>query len=65
VTPLALQTARARLGLSQAALALYLDVHKATVSAWERGLADPPGYLPLALAAIHRATGGSNGNVQS
>jgi DNA-binding transcriptional regulator YiaG len=59
-----LQSYRQRLGLSQEALAQLLGVHKLTVSHWETGAAASPGYLPLALAAIHRAIGGSNVNVQ-
>jgi DNA-binding transcriptional regulator YiaG len=61
MTTLDLQSYRARLGLSQEALASLLGVHKLTISHWETGVAASPGYLPLALAAIHRAIGGSNG----
>lgn len=51
---------RQRLNLSQAALARLLDVHPLTISHWETGAADPPGYLPLALAAIYRAINGGS-----
>ncbi|MBZ4251836.1 helix-turn-helix domain-containing protein, partial [Streptococcus pneumoniae] len=44
--PLDLQSLRARLGLTQEALAALLGVHKLTVSHWETGAASPPGYLP-------------------
>lgn len=60
MTPSTLIQARRAMRLSQEALAALLGVHKLTVSHWETGAASPPGYLPLALQAIHRATGGSN-----
>jgi transcriptional regulator with XRE-family HTH domain len=60
MSPLALQSYRQRLGLSQEALAMLLGVHKLTISHWETGVAAAPGYLPLALAAINRATGATN-----
>jgi DNA-binding transcriptional regulator YiaG len=60
-TGLAFKLERMRLGLSQEALASLLGVHKLTISHWETSVAAAPGYLPLALAAINRTTGGYNG----
>jgi DNA-binding transcriptional regulator YiaG len=47
---------RARLGLSQAALADYLGVHPLTVCRWESGARAVPGPVVLALRAIERHT---------
>lgn len=58
MTPRDLLQARHAMRLSQEALALWLGVHKLTISHWETGRAQPPGYLPLALQAIHRAQQG-------
>lgn len=49
MTPAELKATRARLGLSQPALARLLGVHPLTVSKWERGLHHIPKMVELAL----------------
>ena len=54
VTPLDLRVWRVRQQLTQAELAVLLDVSLNTVNRWECGENRIPGFLPLALETLER-----------
>lgn len=54
MTPAELQDARARLGLTQPALAELLGVHPLTVSQWETERRAIPAFLHLALKQLEQ-----------
>jgi DNA-binding XRE family transcriptional regulator len=49
-----LKAARARLGLSQAALAEALEVHRVTITVYEAGRQPIPRLVALAVEALER-----------
>ena len=61
MTPAELRSWRKSAGLSQDGLAALLDVHKLTVSRWERGVREIPPFLYMALNYIaeHRVQTGT------
>jgi DNA-binding transcriptional regulator YiaG len=54
VTPEELHAWRKLYGMSQDELAEALEVHRLTVSKWERGEHEIPGFLHLALDTLAR-----------
>lgn len=52
MTPRQLSTLRHRLGWTQARLAEVLDVHKMTVSKWERGTQPVPRSVEIAMHCL-------------
>lgn len=54
MTPAELRATRARLGLTQPALAALLGVHPLTVSQWETGRRAIPAFLHLALKQLEQ-----------
>lgn len=54
MTPEEVRHFRARLDLTQAALADALGIEVRTVQRWEAGATEPAGFLALALAELER-----------